>query len=272
MTATSINTKTFRDIIFSYHSRNRRSLPWRDDRSPYRVLISEIMLQQTQVERVLSKYELFIAQFHDFSALAGADIRSILMIWMGLGYNRRAMALKSIALKVIDEHEGILPDTLEGLISLPGIGRATAGAILCFAYDKPAVFIETNIRRVFIHYFFDGRETVRDSEILSLVAETIDRENPREWYYALMDYGSMLRGMTTNPNRRSAHYTRQSSFEGSDRQIRGKILTLLLSLGPMKEEQLINQLGIEQARAVRIMKDLAVEGFLKKRGRTISMA
>ncbi|MRS03880.1 A/G-specific adenine glycosylase [bacterium] len=263
---------TFKKLIFSHHSRYRRVLPWRGDRTPYEIVISEIMLQQTQVERVLLKYGSFIEQFPDFPTLAGADLPSILTLWMGLGYNRRAIALKTMAQKVIDEHAGVLPDTIEELILLPGIGRATAGAILAFAYNKPATFIETNIRRVFIHFFFKGREKVRDSEILPLIKQTLDSDNPREWYYALMDYGSILKTTVVNPNRKSAHYLRQSRFEGSDRQIRGKILKLLLSAGTMQIMTLVREIGEEHERTEKILNDLIRESFIWQRGNRISLA
>ncbi len=272
MTSTAINIQKFQKIIWDYSSRERRSLPWRSNRSPYEILVSEIMLQQTQVERVLQKYEAFIKQFPDFLSLAGADLQQILTRWMGLGYNRRAMSLKILAQRVIDEHEGVLPDTMERLISLPGIGKATAGAILAFAYNKPAIFIETNIRRVFIHFFFRGREDVKDSEILPLIEETLDRDNAREWFYALMDYGSMLRTTVVNPNRKSAHYSRQARFEGSDRQIRGKILKRLISTGDMEERLFLKEIGYEPDRARKILNDLMREGFIKRQGNVISLA
>lgn len=258
--------------IIDYYTFQARVFPWRETRDPYKILVSEIMLQQTQVERVISKYEQFIIRFPELFSLAEADLQSVLQAWQGLGYNRRAVALRETAKRVISDYAGELPRTAHELIQLPGIGSATAGAILAFAYDIPTAFIETNIRRVFIHFFFPGRENVKDSEILPLVEETLDRKDPRQWYYALMDYGTMLKNKIPNPNRRSAHYARQSPLEGSDRQIRSKILKALLSLGPMEEQELIRETGQDPDRVLRILKGMEAEGFLKRSQRIISIA
>ncbi len=158
------------------------------------------------------------------SALAAAPLIEVLSCWKGLGYNRRALYLKEIARIVIDQYAAKLPDSPDELVKLPGIGSNTAGAVAAFAFNRPVVFIETNIRSVFIHHFFPDTADVRDSRILPLVEATLDRDNPRVWYWALMDYGTMLKETTANPGRRSAHYSRQSPFPGSDREIRGAIL------------------------------------------------
>ena len=179
----------FKDIVHSYYQKHARKFPWRETRSPYGILVSEFMLQQTQVERVLGKYPLFIASFPDFQTISCASLKDVLLHWQGLGYNRRAVNLWKTAQAVVEGFHGDLPETREELIRMPGIGRATAGAILAFAFNRPVVFIETNIRRAFIHHFFQDRKDVRDSEILPLVEATLDYENPRQWYYALMDYG-----------------------------------------------------------------------------------
>jgi A/G-specific adenine glycosylase len=191
-----------------------------ENRDSYRILVSEIMLQQTQVERVLDKYKVFIRIFPDFSSLAVAPLADILKVWQGLGYNRRAVALQKIAISVMKESRGRLPVTREELLKLPGIGKYTASAILTFACNQPNIFIETNIRRVFIHFFFRDRENISDAEILPLIEMTLDAGNPREWYYALMDYGAMLKKTVENPNRKSSHYKKQAPFHGSNRQLR----------------------------------------------------
>ncbi|HPV28755.1 MAG TPA: A/G-specific adenine glycosylase, partial [Deltaproteobacteria bacterium] len=225
----------------------------------------------TQTGRVMEKYEAFLSRFPDFAALAKTDLNSVLQAWQGLGYNRRAVSLKETAVRVIEEHDGILPKDLNELMKLPGIGPSTAGAILAFAYGIPVAFIETNIRRVFIHFFFSDREDVKDSEILPLVEQTLDRENPRDWYYALMDYGAMLKTKLPNPNRKSAHYTRQAPFEGSNRQIRGMILKLLLSLGPLREGELIGKLNREPSRVRTILHEMQREGFIQISGATVTI-
>lgn len=259
------------DIVYAYYRRHARLFPWRETKNPYRILVSEVMLQQTQTERVVGKYEKFIARFPSFSTLADASLQSVFKAWQGLGYNRRAVSLKETAVRVIEEHDGILPKDLNALMKLPGIGRSTAGAILAFAYGIPVAFIETNIRRVFIHFFFSDREDVKDSEILPLVEQTLDRENPRDWYYALMDYGAMLKTKLPNPNRKSAHYTRQAPFEGSNRQIRGMILKLLLSLGPLREGELIGKLNREPSRVRTILHEMQREGFIQISGATVTI-
>jgi len=165
-------------------------MPWRETSDPYRILVSEIMLQQTQVQRVETKYKEFIAAFPAFPSLARAPLREVLRVWQGMGYNRRAIALRKIAQRVVAEYDGGLPDSVATLRTFPGIGAATAGAIVAFAFNKPTVFLETNSRRVFLHVFFAGRQRVKDSDILPLVETTLDREKPRQWYYALMDYGA----------------------------------------------------------------------------------
>ena len=262
----------FRNDIYEYYGKESRSFPWRSTSDPYRILISEIMLQQTQTFRVMGKYERFLEAFPDFSALAQADLASVLTFWQGLGYNRRALNLKKTAEIVMRDFGGRLPDSPEELTTLPGIGHATAGAILAFAFNHPVVFIETNIRRVFIHCFFQDRQDITDREILPLVEGTLDRNNPRQWYYALMDYGAMLKGQVPNPNRRSAHYTRQSRFEGSDRQIRGKILRTLVEKGDMIEGSLAEEIDMDAARVRKTIAQLEEEGFLVRKGSLIRIA
>jgi len=241
-------------------------MPWRRTRDPYRILISEVMLQQTQVERVLVKYREFIRAFPNFSKLAKAELSDVLKVWQGMGYNRRGIALKRLAEIVMQEHKGKLPSDPEELIKLPGIGRYSAAAIHTFATNSPALFIETNIRRVYIHFFFGDSEGIRDEEIMPLVEKTLDWTNPREWYYALMDYGVKLKKEVPNPNRRSAHYTKQSRFEGSDRQVRGKVLKAVLQNSGMTRAALRKKLGVVPDNFDQIVDGLIAEGFMKKVG------
>ena len=224
------------------------------------------MLQQTQVERVISKYQDFISVFPEFPSLANAPLRRIFEAWQGLGYNRRALALKEGATMIMQEFSGRMPSDPAVLIRLPGIGKVTAAAIAAFAFNKPTLFIETNIRRVFIHFFFQGEENIKDSEILPLVEKTLDTSNPREWYYALMDYGVMLGKNRQNPNRRSAHYKKQSPFEGSDRQLRGQILKALVSSPPLSARQLARKLAADIRKVRTLLIQLEKEGFITKDG------
>lgn len=224
------------------------------------------MLQQTQVERVFGRFPLFIEAFPDVQTLAQAALKDVLSLWQGLGYNRRAVNLWKTARKVVEEFHGTIPETPDELLHMPGIGRATAGAILAFAFNRPVVFIETNIRRVFIHFYFQDRTDVRDSEILPLIELTLDRDNPRQWYYALMDYGAMLGRQSSNPNRRSAHYTRQAAFEGSDRQVRGRIIRELLEQGTITRRALSSRLKVEADRLRRILAGLEQDGLVSREG------
>ena len=258
--------------IFKYYKASGRDFPWRRARDPYRILVSEIMLQQTQVERVRTFYGRFIARFPGFVALAKAKKSDVLRTWQGLGYNRRALALHKIAGIAVRKYNGQLPREREALESLPGVGPYTAGAIRAFAFNKPDVFIETNIRRVFIHFFFPQKRKVHDRDILPLIEKTLDRKDPREWYFALMDYGAML-GATAkaNPNRRSAHYAKQSNFSGSDREIRGKIIRLILAHKKMSTENLEKAIPQPKERIAKMLDALSREGFLKKKGGIVSL-
>ncbi len=240
-------------------------MPWRRARTPYRILVSEVMLQQTGVRRVLAKYGEFLAAFPSLRALADARVEEVLAIWKGLGYNRRALALREAARWIRDRHAGRIPRTVEELSALPGIGRATASAVIVFSFNIPLAFIETNIRRVFIHFFFPEGRDIADSALLPLVEKTLDRENPREWYYALMDYGASLRSADGNPNTRSAVYTRQSPFQGSLRQLRGRVLDVMLALRRADQRAIRRALPVPDPRLGRALRELVAEGFLREK-------
>lgn len=255
--------KVFRKIVYAYYERYGRKFPWRNEAlTPYHVLVSEIMLQQTQAERVAQKYPGFIALFPDFTSLALTPLEQLLRAWQGLGYNRRALALKRSAEIIIDRHAGRVPDNADELMALPGIGHATASSILAFAFNKPVVFIETNIRAVYIQLFFSGREDVADGEILPLVERSLDRKNPREWYNALMDYGVMLKSMHRNPARRSRHYKKQTVFHGSHRQRRSGVLRVILDNPGISAGNIAILLNLTMTDTVRVLSELVDEGFL----------
>jgi len=228
------------------------------------VLVSEIMLQQTQTGRVSQKFMNFVEKFPDFLALSKAPLEDVLKVWQGLGYNRRAIALKKISDIVINNYHGKLPDSIEILKSFPQIGHNTASSILTFAFNSPTVFIETNIRRVYIYFFFYNKYSISDKEIIPFVEKTIDIPNPREWYYALMDYGVMLRKSYPDLHKRSAHYRKQTSFKGSNRQIRGTLLKLLIrakSLNIFEIEKKFKNVNPDKLKAILIQ--LEKEGFIK---------
>ena len=221
--------EAFSRKILKFYDQQGRKFRWREEISPYRILVSEIMLQQTQTGRVEEKFVAFLGRFPGFQDLAAAEFSEVLRYWKGLGYNRRAKYLHDISRTVVAEFGSALPDDPEILVRFSGIGKATAASICVFAFNKPYAFIETNIRTVFIHFFFPDQLGVSDTEIFALVEKTMDRENPRRWFYALMDYGVMLKKTVGNLSRKSSTYRKQSRFEGSDRQLRGRILDLLLS-------------------------------------------
>jgi A/G-specific adenine glycosylase len=277
-----ISLKKFQKTIWNYYGEHKRPMPWRQTRDPYRILVSEIMLQQTQVSRVIGFYKNFIKQFPSFRALAAAKTADVLKAWQGLGYNRRALALQNLAKEVVKNYNGTLPRDTESLISLPGIGPYTAGAIRAFAFNEPGVFIATNIRRVFIHFFFPGQTKVTDAMLVRYIERTVDQKNPREWYYALMDYGSMMFGIfkmtrmadvpglgvstrSENPNRRSAHYTKQSAFAGSERELRGKIIRFLIAKKKASPSVLSRELGEPSKKIEHTLTKLIQEGFIVKK-------
>jgi len=254
----------FREMIYQHYRKHGRILPWRLTRDPYKILVSELMLQQTQAERVVAKYEPFLRDFPNFAALSRARLQNVLEVWHGLGYNKRALALKRIAQIVDTKFDGKLPTDYAALVQLPGVGRTTACAIRAFAFDAPEVFIETNIRAVFIHAFFADAESVKDDEIYPFVECTLDRSDPRVWYYALMDYGVMLKKTFKNPSRKSAHHKKQAPFKRSNRQLRGQILALIMTHPDMTETELLRWLTADPELILRNLKKLEEEGFFKR--------
>jgi len=208
------------------------------------------MLQQTQVERVVPKYQDFIKQFGTARRLAAAPLGIVLKAWQGLGYNRRAKYLWQAAQTIVEMNKGIFPNNESGLRSLPGVGPYTASAIMAFAYNEPVALIETNVRQVFLYHYFSRKEGVHDTDILKLVERTVPAENAREWYWALMDYGSHLKQQYGNLTQKSKHYTKQSKFHGSDRQIRGAIIRILASTTPLTKKKLEKELSFYEAERV----------------------
>ena len=229
-----LQLEEFKKTILDFYALVGRSFPWRytGRSNPWGVLVSEFMLQQTQTHRVIPYWERWLKLWPHPADLAAASLELVLKEWSGLGYNRRAKNLRDCAAIIAERHGGIVPHTPDELTLLPGIGAYTAGAVACFAWNYPALFIETNIRSVLIHFFFQHRTDIKDHELFPILEQTLDSRNPKIWYWALMDYGVELKKITKNPNRKSAHYTKQSRFEGSFRQIRGAVIKALSVKGP----------------------------------------
>lgn len=250
-----------------YEAQGRHDLPWRQPEQdgtfdPYKIMVSEIMLQQTQVNRVIPKYHNFLEKFPNVQALAQAKLGDVLREWQGLGYNRRAKFLWQAAQMLIEQYNGVMPSDITKLVALPGIGKNTAGAIVAYAFNQPTIFIETNIRTVYIHYFFADTAGIDDKEILKLVSETLDTEQPRLFYWALMDYGTYLKQTQGNLNKLSNSYTKQSKFYGSKRQIRGAVIRAL-SKQPHTYEELLNT--VQDERLDTVLDDLEAESLIMKK-------
>ena len=253
-----------------------RDLPWRDTHDPYAILLSEVMLQQTQVSRVMGRWEQWLETFPTIADLVSAPLPPVLELWQGMGYNRRALNLKRCAEEVVAMHDGVVPSDKKALLGLPGIGPSTSAGVRVFAFRQPDMYLETNVRAVFIHELFPGRESVADKELVSLVEATCPQDaRVRAWYYALLDYGAYLKKTMPNPTRRSKHYTRQSKFEGSHRQKRAYLLRRVID-DALSTEDLARDLAqserasgrqepsVEEVRA--ILDELEREGFVMRRG------
>jgi A/G-specific adenine glycosylase len=265
----NVDILEFQETIWQKGRELFRDMPWRQDTRPYYVMVSEIMLQQTQVDRVVPKFEAFIQRFPNIQVLASAPLGDVLQMWSGLGYNRRAKFLHEAAKKIIETFDGVFPDNEKDLVSLPGVGVNTAGAILAYSFNVPSLFIETNIRTVYFYHFFDEKEAVSDTELRAVVEATADTEHPREWYWALMDYGSYLKRQGIGQNNKSSHYKKQSPLKGSVREVRGQILKLLTS-AEFDELTLRKELNADE-RFEPALLSLQKEGLIAKTGRAFHL-
>lgn len=253
----------FRSQVYQYYAKHGRALPWRTTTDPYKILVSEIMLQQTQVDRVVEKYPMFISRFPTVGSLAKARLAAVLKAWQGMGYNRRAVYLRLAAKDIFKLYQGKVPSGQKELDSLPGIGAATASSIRAFAFNKPSIFIETNIRSVFIHHFFSGKENISDESLLPFIQQTLDTRNSRHWYSALMDYGAYLKKKHANPSRRSVHHKPQKAFQGSTRQVRGQIIKLLVEKGRVRKEAVYSLFACGRTKIDSLLEALRKEGLIR---------
>jgi len=257
-----VNALEFNEEIWDKGRELYRDMPWRDTTEPYFVLVSELMLQQTQVDRVIPKFNLFMQTFPTIAALAASPLANVLTAWSGLGYNRRAKYLHEAAKMVVNQFDGVIPGTYDELILLAGVGPNTAGAILAYSFNIPVVFIETNIRTVYFHHFFEDQALVTDKELKELVGQTIDREHPREWYWAMMDYGSYLKKQGVGRINKSTHYKKQAPLKGSLREVRGLILKELAMRDVTDDD--LRLLMPQDERYDRALAALLHEGFVTR--------
>ncbi len=260
----------FKELVWSFARDNTRVMPWRSRPEAYEVLVSEIMLQQTQVGRVIPKFKSFISCFPDIKILAQAPLSEVLVAWSGLGYNRRAKFLHAAAIKIMTEFDGNIPVTKNELVMLPGVGENTAGAILAYAFNQPAVFVETNIRSVYFQHFFSSQAQVSDKELRAKVELTLDREHPRQWYWALMDYGAYLKKNGAAGLSRSSHYKKQTPLKGSTREMRGRIIKSLAEQ-PLSEHELQKEVSADE-RFEPAIQALVSEQLIVMHGSTYALA
>lgn len=249
------------DVLSHWREHGRHDLPWRKTTNPYRIMVSEVMLQQTQVPRVLEKYKEFLRAFPSVAALARSDLAPVLRVWSGLGYNRRGKYLHDTAKAIAANHGGRVPRMTADLRKLPGMGPYTTSAIRVFAWNLPDVLLETNIRAVYIHHFYQGRTSINDCELSAIAESAAAGQDPRVWHWALMDYGSEIKRLHKNPTRRSATYSMQSKFEGSLRQVRGSILRLLHS-GAHGDLALARKLSFDERMVRAALSGLRKDGLI----------
>ena len=264
-----IDADYFVETVQQYYKKSgRHTLPWRQDVGnaswPYRVLVSEFMLQQTQVNRVILKYNQWLEVFPTIESVATATLADCLRLWNGLGYNRRAKFLFETCRIIQQQYDGNVPTHVDDLVRMPGIGKNTAAAIAVYAYNQPHKFIETNIRTVYIHSFFPNQDIVSDSEIAQFVNATLDTNNPRKWYWALMDYGAYLKQSSAGNIQKSKHYIKQSKFKDSNRQLRGAVIRALTS-GQKSSSQLKLDTKNDKRLPV-VLNALLAEGLIEKTG------
>jgi A/G-specific adenine glycosylase len=252
----------FRRAVWDHYKKEgRHDLPWRKTRDPYRILVSEMMLQQTQVHRVLPKYKEFLRKFPTVRSLAKAPLSEVLKVWSGLGYNRRAKYLLEAA-KILAKKPGYWNSAAtEKEWPLPGVGPYTRAAVRTFAFNEPHTMIETNIRSAYIHHFYPKKKRVNDRELLVLIESAAEGQDPREWHWALMDYGAHLKKLHPNPTRRSAHYHVQTKFKGSLREIRGEIIRLLTK-GSYGDLALSQTLTFDESGMRMALRDLQKDGLI----------
>jgi A/G-specific adenine glycosylase len=260
----TVRPNTFSKLIKNFYTQNRRSFPWRDTSNPYAILVSEIMLQQTQTHRVVPKYLNWLDAFPNVNTLAKATLAEVLSAWSGLGYNRRGKYLWESAKQINQQFKGKVPETYKELRALPGVGEYTANAILAFAFNQPTIVLETNIRTALLHHFFsDSEQKVSDTQLKEVLSKVVDKKDPRNWYYALMDYGAWLKSEGYDYFHKQKQHTKQKSFKGSERFVRGYLLREALKFDELKIKE-ITLPGFSQEQIQKVADDLVQEDLLTK--------
>ncbi|NTV21614.1 MAG: Fe-S cluster assembly protein HesB [Chlorobium limicola] len=252
--------EVFRRKIFAFYGDSRRSFPWRETRDRYAVMVSEIMLQQTQADRVVPKFTAWMGRFPDVAALASAPLRDVLALWSGLGYNSRGQRLQSCARMVTERFGGVVPAAPAELKTLPGIGDYTCRSIPVFADNLDVAAVDTNIRRIIIHEFALPEETSKRS--IQIAAEQLlPPGRSRDWHNALMDYGSLC---LTSRITGIRPLTKQSKFRGSKRWYRGMIMKELVASDQVFLEELDARYGDCSWNIREIVGDLVREGLVEE--------
>lgn len=268
MQLTNSQVLSFQELIFSWWTKNRRDLPWRQTRDPYKIHISEVMLQQTQVSRVIPVYSAFLQTYPTVQALALASVGSVLVAWRGMGYNRRALYLVQTAQKIVQEHNGIYPDKEKDLRHLPGLGIYTARAILVFAYQQQVAFVDTNIKKIIEQHFFNG-EQQKALLVQSVADQLLPVGRAWDWHQALMDYGSAIHQKSKRNGNKEA-----IPFKDTHRFIRGRIMDMVRDQD-WEEEHLVQtfqeKYRKEEARIFYNLNNLLQEGLLSKDGNIIHL-
>jgi A/G-specific adenine glycosylase len=257
----------FNTCLKQYYKEKKRILPWRENINSYYIFVSEFMLQQTQVSRVINYFNSFIEKFPTFKALSQAPQSAILESWSGLGYNRRAMYLHQGAKIITEQYKEFIPDSVKILKKIKGIGEYTASALVTYSYNRPTLFVETNIRTVCFSIFeqYFSEEKISDKQLIELIEQIIDKENPREWYYAMMDLGTELKKILPKAHlKKSSSYQKQSLFVGSMRAIRGKIIKILTNNNQQKVIRKELELLCNDQRADSCITNLIKEGLIEE--------
>ncbi len=259
--------RRFRRKILSYYKTHGRDLPFRRTTDSYKIAVAEIMLQQTQVDRVVPKYLAWTKKWPDWKTLAKATNRELLTMWSGLGYNRRALYLGRMAKEIVERYDGAMPQDQAALSALPGIGPYTSRAILIFAFNKPLVTIDTNIRRVLIAEL-DLPHSISARELESIALHVLPQRRSRDWHNALMDYGA-----THMTARKSGvkPLSRQSKFEGSLRQIRGEIIRQLTTKKRVSLASVAKKLGRTMEDVQKAAKGLEKEGVVRVQAKIVEL-